>query len=375
MFDQDVYDSLRANIRRMVDADIRPRAQDVDEQAEFPHHSHAAYRQLDLHGLAVPAALGGGGGDLLSQVIVVEEIARACASSASILLTSWAAVTPLIAFGSDTLKQRILPDIVSGQALASFCLTEPGGGSDLPGLTTKAVRGPAGWTVNGRKRFISNAGFSEWYAVLARTAERQFGVFMVHRDDPGVTFGAMERKMGMRGFPTADVMFDDCLVPDDRVVGDPLQGYAYMMDTLTYTRPLVGGHALGIAQGAYEASARYACERTQFGAPIAQFQMVRALIADMATTIEAARSLLYRACEIAPLNDERARAFAAMAKVCCSDAAMAVTTDAVQVHGGNGYIRDYGIERMMRDAKVTQIWEGTNQIQKLLISKYAFNSI
>lgn len=372
MFDQEVYDALRDSVRRLVDARVRPHAASVDKDSAFPQHSHDAFRSLELHGLAFPQELGGGDGDLLSQVIVVEEIARACASSASILLTSWAAATPLVMFGSEALKRRIVPSVASGESLASFCLTEPSGGSDLPGLTTKAVRVVGGWRLSGQKRFISNAGWSDWYAVLARSGEKTFGVFMVHKSDAGVVFGKPEEKMGMRGFPTADMMLDDVFVADGMEVGDPTRGYAYMMETLTYTRPLVGAHALGIAQGALDASIAYTAQRTQFGAPVAKFQIVRGMIADMMTAIEAARALLYRSSQLAPLNDERARAFASMAKVFCSDTAMRVTTDAVQLHGGNGYIREYGVERLMRDAKVTQIWEGTNQIQQLLISKYAY---
>jgi alkylation response protein AidB-like acyl-CoA dehydrogenase len=378
MIATDVHESLRQNVRRMVDARIRPNAIEVDERAEFPRRSMAAFNELELLGLAYPTELGGGGGDLLSQVIVLEEVARACASSASILLTSWAALTPIIAFGSDALKQEVVPEIAAGEQLASFCLTEPGGGSDLPGLKTRAERAPGGWRLHGHKRFISNAQHSEWYAVLARSGapkEAAFGVFLVHKDAPGLSFGAQEKKMGMRGFPTADVILDEVFVPDAHVVGDPARGYSYMMDTLTYTRPLVGAHALGIAQGALDASISYTAGRTQFGSSISKFQMVREMVSDMMTAVEAARSLLYRSAEIAPVNDERARAFASMAKVFCSDTAMKVTTDAVQLHGGNGYMRDYQVERMMRDAKVTQIWEGTNHIQKLLISKYAYTTV
>lgn len=368
------YEAFRESVRRLSNAKVKPFAAEVDDDARFPHEAVKAFRTLELPGLAFPASLGGGEGDLFTQVIAIEEIARACASSAIVLLIPWAALTPLIRFGSDSLKKRIVPDVASGKTLASFCLTEPGGGSDLPGLKTTAVRASGGWLLNGHKRFISNAGISEWYAILARTNENGYGVFFVHRDDHGLSFGKAERKMGVRGSPTADVILDECLIPDDRVVGDPAQGYDYMMQTLTYTRPLIAAHAIGIAQGALDAAVEYTAQRTQFGKTVSQFQMVRGMIANMTTQIEAGRSLLYRAVEHASDNDDRARTFAAMAKMFCSDTAMAVTTDAVQLHGGYGYMKDYPVERMMRDAKVTQIWEGTNQIQQLLVAKYVYST-
>lgn len=367
------YLAFRANIRRLADSKIRPFAAAVDEEARFPEESRQAFRTLDLPGLAFPSDLGGGDGDLMSQVIAVEEIAKVCASSALVMLIPWAAMTPLVQFGSEALKRRIVPDVASGTSLASFCLTEPGGGSDVAGLKTKATKVGESWVVSGHKRFISNAHWSDWYAVLARTADKGYGVFLIHRDDPGVSFGKPERKMGTRGCPLADVMLDQCTIPLDRVIGDPHKGYDYMMQTLSYTRPLIGAHALGIAQGALDAAIAYTSQRTQFDTPVSRFQIVRGMIADMTTKVEASRSLLYRAVESADANDDQARAFAAMAKLFCSDTAMAVTTDAVQLHGGYGYLKDYPVERMMRDAKVTQIWEGTNQIQQLLIAKYAFS--
>jgi alkylation response protein AidB-like acyl-CoA dehydrogenase len=370
----EAYDEFRANVRRLAETQIKPHAANVDDESRFPREAAASFKSLDLHGLAFPEELGGGGGDLKAQVIAVEEIAAVCASSALVLLIPWAALAPLVKFGATPLRNRIVADVASGRSLASFCLTEPSGGSDLPGLKTKAERVGDGWRISGHKRFISNANVSEWYSVLARTGEKAFGVFMVHRDDPGVCFGREERKMGNRGCPTADVIFDDCIVPNDRVLGDPSQGYAYMMETLTYTRPLVGAHALGIAQGALNEAIAYTKQRTQFGTSVSRFQLVRGLIAEMTTAVEAARSLLYRAVEIAAVNDERSRAFSSMAKLFCSDTAMSVTVNAVQLHGGYGYIKDYPVERMMRDAKVTQIWEGTNQIQQLLVAKYAYDA-
>lgn len=370
--EQQALAEFRQSVRRMAEKEIRPHAARVDEHSEFPEHARRACQAMGLAGLPFPESLGGAGADVAAQVVVVEEIARVCASSASVLLTPWAALAPIVAFGDDALRERIVPQVASGEALASFCLTEPSGGSDLAGLKTRAEKVAGGWRLKGSKRFISSATYSDWYAVLARTGEREYGVFMVHRDDAGVAFGAFEKKMGMRGFPTADLYLDDCFVPDELVVGDPTRGYAYMMDTLTYTRPLVAAHALGLAQGAFEEAVKYTAGREQFGTRVSRFQLVRGMVADMCTRIEAGRALLARAAELATDNSEQARATVSMAKLFCSDTAMAVTTDAVQLLGGNGYISDYPVERMMRDAKVTQIWEGANEIQKMLVAKFAY---
>ncbi|MEO5598248.1 MAG: acyl-CoA dehydrogenase family protein [Novosphingobium sp.] len=369
---EDLYEEHRSVLRRFAEAEIKPWAAIVDEEARYPTESIAALRKLDLPGMAFPVSLGGGAGDLMSQVLAVEEVARVCACTAHLMLTDWVGVMPLIAAGSLELQQKIVPDIAAGRTHASFCLTEPGGGSNVAGIKTTAERTADGWRINGTKRFISNAGVSDWYAVLCRNAEDGFGIFMVHRDDPGLSFGRNERKMGTRGSPLADLIFNDCTIPADRVVGDPAGGYATMMEILTYSRPLIAAHGLGIAQGALDEAIAYTSERTQFGQTVSRFQMTRATIADMTAAVEAARSLLYRCVAIAGKNDDRARAFASMAKLVCTNAAMSVTTDAVQLHGGYGYTCDYPVERMMRDAKVTQIWEGTNQIQKLLIAKHAY---
>jgi alkylation response protein AidB-like acyl-CoA dehydrogenase len=369
----DLY-QFRLTVRRLAETRIKPHAARTDVTAELPEHARAAYREMDLAGLAFAEELGGSGADLMTQVTAVEEVARVCASSASVLLTPWAALAPIAAYGDLELAKQVVAPVAAGEALASFCLTEPSGGSDLPALRTRAVREAGGWRLSGTKRFISMAGLSTWYAVLARTGEGAFGVFMVHRDDLGLSFGSYEHKMGMHGFPTADVHLDDILVADDRVVGDPTLGYRYMMDTLTYTRPLVAAQALGIAQGAYEEAVAYTAQREQFGTFVSRFQLVRATVAEMRTRIEAGRALLHRACAMAPDNTDEARAFVSMAKLFCTDTAMSVTTDAVQLHGGNGYLRDYPVERMMRDAKVTQIWEGTNEIQKMLIAKHAYGA-
>ena len=369
-------DEFRSQVRRLAEREIAPHAAAVDDDARLPVEAIEAFRSMGLCGLAFPERLGGGDGDLMAQVLAVEEVARVCGSSALVMLIPWAALTPLIRFGSAALQEEIVPAVAAGKHGASFCLTEPGGGSDLPGLKTRAERVPGGWRLQGQKRFISNVGWSAWYAVLAkvgRDEDRAYGVFMVHRDDPGFSVGRHERKMGVRGSPLADIFLDQCVVPDHRVVGDPERGYHYMMETLTYTRPLVSAQALGLAQGALDEAVRYTAGRTQFNSPVSRFQMVRGMVADMTIAVEAARALLYRAVSIAGANDDRARSFASMAKTFCSDTAMSVTSDAVQLHGGYGYTKDYAVERMMRDAKVSQIWEGTNQIQRLLVAKHAFH--
>lgn len=369
---EEFYEEHRASVRRFAEAKVKPYAAIVDEEARFPVESMAALPNLNLSGLPFPQSLGGSDGDLFAQVIAVEEIARVCACTAHLMLTCWVGMMPLIYAGDERLQRQIVPDVAAGRAQGSFCLTEPGGGSNVAGIKTTSERVEGGWRINGTKRFISNAGTSEWYSVLARNAAGGFGIFMVHRDDPGISFGHQERKMGTRGSPLADVIFDNCIIPAERVVGDPARGYEVMMEILTYSRPLIAAHALGIAQGALDEAIAYTSQRTQFGQTVSRFQMVRGMVADMTAQVEAARSLLYRCVSIAGHNDDRARAFASMAKLVCSNTAMSVTTDAVQLHGGYGYICDYPVERMMRDAKVTQIWEGANQIQQLLIAKHAY---
>ena len=366
---------FRSQVQRLAQQYIHPHAAHVDEVSRLPLESIEAFKKLGLCGLPFPEKLGGGEGSLISQVIAVEEVARVCGSSSLVMLIPWAALTPLIWFGEEKLKNEVVPDVSKGLHGASFCLTEPGGGSDLRGIKSRAEKIQNGWKLSGHKRFISNVGWSKWYAVLARVGDKGFGVFMIHESDPGFSIGRHERKMGMRGSPTADLILDDCIIPDHRAVGDPEMGHEYMIKILTYTRPLVSAQALGLAQGALDAAIDYTESRDQFGTRVSRFQMVRGMIADMAIGVESARAMLYRTVEIAEeSNDDRARGFASMAKTLCSDTAMKVTTDAVQLHGGYGYMRDYPVERMMRDAKVSQIWEGTNQIQRLLVAKYVYDS-
>ncbi|MFD2415569.1 acyl-CoA dehydrogenase family protein [Amycolatopsis pigmentata] len=368
----DVHADFRAIVRKLATERIAPHAADVDERERFPEEAWQAIVEADLAGLAHPEHLGGSGADLLSQVIAIEEIAAACMTTSHVLLVNWAGTCTILSHGSDELRKLVVPRVASGQAGAGWCLTEPTAGSDVAGLTTTATKVDGGWRLNGLKRFISNAPWGTWFAVLARTGESSHGVFIVHRDDPGLSFGPHERKMGLRGSPTADIVLDDCFVPNVRVVGDPTQGYRYIMGELNGSRALIAAQALGVAQGAFDAALTYTSERSQFGQPVSRFQMVRGMVADMAVRLASARALLYEAVALIEAGHPEARARAAMAKLLCSDNAMSVTTDAVQLFGGYGYIRDYPVERMMRDAKITQIYEGTNQIQRTIIAKAAY---
>ncbi|MGX9391937.1 acyl-CoA dehydrogenase family protein [Nitrobacteraceae bacterium UC4446_H13] len=370
--DKQAYETFRDTMRRVAVNKVAPHAAEVDRIKQPPVKSHAGLSEAGIVGLGFPEEFGGQSGDLLSQVIAVEETARVCATTGLTLMTGWAALDPLIRFGAKDLIGQIVPSVAEGRTIAGWCLTEPQGGSDLPALKTRAVRDGDDWVINGTKRFITNASWAEWYLVLARTGEKAYGIFMVHRNDPGLSFGKLENKMGLRGSPTADVIFENCRIPANRAIGDTTKGYEYMTVSLTISRPLIGAQALGIAQGAMDEAVQYTRDRKQFGQSVSRFQMVRGMIAEMAVKVEASRSLLYRAVEAIEENPSHGRTLASMAKMLCSDTAMQVTTDAVQLHGGYGYLEDYPVERMMRDAKITQIYEGTNQIQRLIIAKSVY---
>jgi hypothetical protein len=369
MTDDSLYDEFRTNIRRLALDKIAPHAAAYDREVRFPEESLQAFKQLGLVGLAFGEGVGGQGGDVLTQCIALEELGRVCASSSLTLMVIWAGLVPIARHGSAELVDEAIRPAMGGDIVASICLTEPHGGSNLFGLKTKAEPDGAYWRLNGRKRFISNAGRSDWYTVLAKTGESAFGLFAVHKNDPGISFGKPESKLGIRGSPTADVILDDCRIPRHRAIGDPAKGNAYITNSLTWTRALIAAQALGIAQGALDEATGYTSEREQFGQPISSFQMIRGKIGELATAVEAGRSLLYRAARAVDAGDPRARSLCSMAKLFCSDTAMQVTVEALQLHGGAGYLSDLPIERMMRDAKITQIYEGANEIQKLIIAK------
>jgi alkylation response protein AidB-like acyl-CoA dehydrogenase len=360
---------FRDMMRRLAAERIEPYAAEVDKTSGRPTKAYEGLREAGITGLAAPEQIGGQGGDLLSQCVALEEISRVCATTGLTLMTCWSFADSVVTFGNP--EQFVAAEqVASGASLGSWCYTEPQGGSDLSGARTRAVKCEGGWKLNGTKRFITNAGWSDWYLVLARTEGEAFGIFLVNRQDSGVTFGTPENKMGMRGSPTADVLLEDCFVPDWRVLGDPLKGLEIASASLVESRCHVAAQALGIAQGALDAAVEYTKQRKQFDRPISAHQLVRGMIADMAVKVESSRALLYKAVELVHIDRDKARAFSSMAKMLCSDTAMAVTTDAVQLHGGYGYIDGYAVERMMRDAKITQIYEGTNQIQRLIIAKH-----
>lgn len=367
----ETYSAYREQVRRFARAEVAPHAARVDDEGRPPLEAYNASLALGLPGLPFAEEFGGLEGDLMTQIITIEEIAQACAASATTVSTCW--IMMLVQrFGSQAQKQLILPPVIRGEERSAWGLTEPRGGSDLMGVVASAKKTADGWLLNGTKRFITNGGWADWYLIFARTSAENFGIFLVHKSDSGVSFGAPERKMGLRGSPTSDVILEDCVIPLDRVVGDPDEGGTYIRAGLLASRLKYAAHGLGIAQGALDEAVAYTRTREQFGKPVASFQMVKGMVADMAMRVEAARSVLMHAATLVLDDDAAAKKYASMAKVLCTDAAVAVSTDALQLHGGYGYLKDYPIERMYRDAKVTQIWEGTNQIQRLMIAKEVY---
>jgi alkylation response protein AidB-like acyl-CoA dehydrogenase len=367
-------EEFRATVRQIVEERIGlARAAEIDETDEFPWDVHKVLVEHDLMGVGLPEEYGGAGGGSLEVAVMIEEVSRVSAGSALIPLVSRLGAIPVLLAGSEELKREVVEGIARGRRLAAYCLTEPGSGSDSAALRTRFERTSAGFVLTGTKRFITLAGVADAYVVFATRdpdlRARGISAFLVFRDDPGVSFGKEERKMGIRGSPTREVYFDRAEVPADRLIGELDEGFTYAMRTLDYSRPTIAAQALGIAQGAFDLALRYATERRQFGQPISEFQGVQFLLADMATEIEAARLLVYRAAELVDRQDPRMTQWASMAKCFASDVAMRVTTDAVQVFGGYGYMREYHVERMMRDAKITQIYEGTNQIQRVVIAR------
>jgi alkylation response protein AidB-like acyl-CoA dehydrogenase len=367
------HETIRAAVREVCDARVAPHAAEADESGEFPKASYDALRAADFHAPHIPVEYGGAGADALATAIVIEEVARACASSSLIPAVNKLGTMPLLLSASDELKQHYLPKVASGEAMFSYCLSEPEAGSDAASMTTKAVRDGDHWVLNGVKRWITNAGVSEFYTVFAVTdpAARSKGIsaFVVEKSDEGVSFGAPEKKLGIKGSPTREVYFDNVRIPADRIIGEPGTGFRTAMLTLDHTRVTIAAQAIGIAQGALDFALGYVKERKQFGKPVADFQGVQFMLADMGMKLEAARQLTYAAAGKSERGDADLTYFGAAAKCFASDAAMEITTDAVQLLGGYGYTRDYPVERMMRDAKITQIYEGTNQIQRVVMAR------
>jgi alkylation response protein AidB-like acyl-CoA dehydrogenase len=366
------YQDLRESVRALAEKEIAPYAHAVDEDHRYPQEAADALIKANLHAAHVPDEFGGEGADALAVAIIIEEVARVCASSSLIPAVNKLGSLPLMLGGDNEQKKRWLPALAQGKGF-SYCLSESEAGSDAAALKTKAERTSAGWLLNGSKKWISNAGVSEFYTVIAQTdpskGSKGITAFIVEKSDPGISFGAPEKKMGFRGSPTREVYFDNIELSDDRRIGEVGKGFAIAMDTLDHTRVTIAAQALGIAQGALDAAEKYSHERKQFGKEIFEFQAIQFILADMAMNIEAARQLTYAAAAKSERNDKDLRFFSSASKTFASDVAMKVTTDAVQVLGGYGYVSDYPVERMMRDAKLTQIYEGTNQVQRIVMAR------
>ncbi len=367
------HQAIREAVRAVCDAKVAPYAAEVDEEARFPQEAHDALVASDFHAPHVAEQYGGAGADALATVIVIEEVARADVSASLIPAVNKLGSLPVIIGGSEELKARYLSKLAAGDGMFSYCLSEPEAGSDAANQKTRAVRDGDGWVLNGTKRWITNAGESEFYTVLAMTdpdsRSRGISAFVVEKSDEGVSFGAPEKKLGIKGSPTREVYLDKVRIPADRLIGEEGKGFEYAMKTLDHTRITIAAQAVGVAQGALDYALGYVKERQQFGKPIGDFQGLQFMIADMGMKIEAARQMTYAAAGRSERGDADLTFFGAAAKCFASDVAMQVTTDAVQLLGGYGFTRDYPVERMMRDAKITQIYEGTNQVQRIVMAR------
>jgi len=365
---------LRSAVRQWADAEVAPHAAAADRDAAFPEESWRSYVKNGWVRMQFPSEYGGDGADAVSCAILVEEISRACASSSLFVLISKLGTIPVQHWGSDDLKSRYLPGIAAGEIQASYCLSEADAGSDVASMTTRAVREGDEYVITGAKAWITNAGRSDIYTVFAKTdpeaGHRGISCFVVERDW-GVEVTKIEDKLGVRGSPTGQIRLDGVRVPAANRIGEEGQGFYIAMGTLDRSRPTIGAQAVGIAQGALDCALDYVKERRQFGRPIGDFQGLRFMIADMAMRVEAARGLVLRACGLIDAGNPHGdlTTIGAMAKCFAADTAMQVTTDAVQMFGGFGYTKDFPVERMMRDAKITQIYEGTNQIQRIVIAR------
>ncbi|WP_369253417.1 acyl-CoA dehydrogenase family protein [Geodermatophilus amargosae] len=373
------HDAIRAAVRDLAEREIAPYAAEVDAEARFPVEAQKALTAAGFHATHVPEAYGGEGADAIATCIVIEEVARVDVSASLIPAVNKLGSMPVILSASEELKQRVLPSIAEGRAMISYGLSEREAGSDAAAMTTRARLEGDTWVLNGTKAWITNSGISEWYTVMAVTdpEKRANGIsaFVVHRDDPGFAVGPKERKMGIKGSPTCELYLTDCTIPADRIIGEPGTGFKTALRTLDFTRPTIGAQAVGVAQGALDAAVEYTRERKQFGRAVSDFQGVQFMLADMAMQIEAARHLVYVAAARGETGHSGGKVdpdlgrLCAAAKAFASDVAMKVTTDAVQLFGGAGYTQDFPVERMMRDAKITQIYEGTNQVQRMVIAR------
>ncbi len=357
---------------KIADEKIAPVAIEYDEEGKFPHDIIKILADSDLCGVYIPEEFGGLGGGIFEMAIVVEQLSRACGGIALSFAGTGLGTFPIILFGNDEQKAKYLPDIASGKKLAAFGLTEANAGSDAAGIETTAVLDGEEYVLNGTKQWITNAGEADIYTVVACTDKsagpRGFSAFIVEKGTPGFSFGKKENKMGIRASCTAELVFEDCRIPKENLLSKEGMGFIVAMKTLDRTRPGVAAQAVGIAQGALDAAKKYAKGRVQFGQPISSFQAIQHMLADMAIQIEASRALVYQTCRHIDSGAKNISKESAMCKVIASDTAMKVTTDAVQIFGGYGYMKEYPVEKMMRDAKITQIYEGTNQIQRSIIA-------
>ena len=360
-------------LRKMIADKVAPHADEIDRKSEFPWDLKKIFQEMGLLGLSVPEVYGGCFHGHVYLCIAVEEIARVCASSSLIVQVQALGWQPLLIGGSEEQKKKFGPSVASGDALIAFALTEPNAGSDAAAMGTRAVKKGDKYIINGSKCFISNGPIADLIIVFAMTDNSKgvkgISAFLVEKDFPGFSVSKWESKMGIKGSPTGSLIFEDMEVPVENLVGEEGKGFVYAMKTLDTSRPVIAAQAVGIAQGALDEARKYSQARVQFGRPISKFQGISWMMADMAAQIEAARALTYHAAELVDNQDPKMSYISACCKLFASDVAMKITTDALQVAGGYGYMTDFPFERMMRDAKITQIYEGTNQIQKLVISR------
>ncbi|TDD81066.1 acyl-CoA dehydrogenase [Saccharopolyspora karakumensis] len=367
------HDALRDAVRALAEKEIAPHAAEVDEQERYPKEALEALVKAGFAATHIPEEYGGEGADSVATCIVIEEVARVCGSSSLIPAVNKLGTMPIILSASEDLKKQVLPSIAGGETTASYALSEREAGSDAAAMKTRARLDGDNWVLNGSKCWITNGGVSKWYTVMAVTDPEKgangISAFAVHADDPGFTVGPKEKKLGIKGSPTVELYFEDATIPADRIIGEPGTGFKTALKTLDHTRPTIGAQAVGIAQGALDQALAYVKERKQFGKSISEFQGVQFMLADMAMKVESARQMVYVAAARAERGEPNLGFISAAAKCFASDVAMEVTTDAVQLFGGAGYTRDFPVERMMRDAKITQIYEGTNQVQRMVMAR------
>jgi butyryl-CoA dehydrogenase len=364
---------IREIAAKIATEKVRPVRAELDESEEFPWDIMKILAQSDLFGIYLPEEYGGSGGGVLENCLAIEEMGRACISVATTFAASGLGAYPILLYGSEEQKQKYLSPIASGEKLAAFGVTEANAGSDAGGIQTTAKRDGDHYVLNGTKQWITNAAEAEIYTVVAMTdrtkGARGASAFIVEKGDPGFSFGKKEKKMGLRASATRELLFNDCRIPADRLIGREGTGFIVTMKTFDVSRPGIGALGVGLSQGALDISVEYARKRVQFGKPIIAFQAVQHMLADMATETEAARVLVYAAARYIDSGAKDISKISAISKLYPTDVAMRVTTNAVQVLGGYGYMRDYPVEKMMRDAKILQIYEGTNQIQRNIIGQ------